>query len=131
MDSNQEWEPKQEVEEYVAVGENGLSDAAEASAAVDEDSEAQQVTDENSPKPAQSAEKPKGGRRDILHILCGAYLLYLAYKLIPGFIGADLVGWSAMRIVSLIGSVVFAVVGVILLVGVVKRFLGKTNDHTK
>lgn len=128
MDSNQELERKQEQEEYVAVGENGVSGEMEAPEDHDGAGEAQQTITEGGPKP-EKQEKGKSGRRDILHILCGAYLLYLTYKLIPGFLEGD--SWTAMRVVSLVGAIVFGVVGVVLLVGVVRRFIEKTKNQTK
>lgn len=61
-------------------------------------------------------------RRNLLHVMCGGYLLYLAYKLITGF--ADEIGttgWTGNTIIALIGAVVFVIVGIVLLVGVARR----------
>ena len=38
------------------------------------------------PQDAREKKPLNSGRRDILHLLCGGYLLYLAYKLATSFI---------------------------------------------
>lgn len=127
MDNKQELE----LEAHVAAEEDALPDAQEEYAAVDENGVVAQEKSNTDPTPPESVGKGKSGRRDFLHILCGAYLLYLAYKLIPSFVGPDAGGWTAMRIVSLVGAVLFGAVGVILIVGVIKRFVKKTRDKTE
>lgn len=107
-------------EEYVAVGAYGTADQAEQAP------EAGQESRRKVPEPAAKEEKPQktASRRTILHVVAGGYLLYLAYKLLEGFItDFPTAGWTANIVVCLIGAVLFAVVGVILLVGVVKQFI--------
>ena len=89
----------------------------------------QQQDNTVSAEPAEAEEKKTSvtdsrdmTRRNLLHVMCGGYLLYLAYKLITGF--ADEIGttgWTGNTIIALIGAVVFVIVGIVLLVGVVRR----------
>ena len=71
-------------------------------------------------KNAEELPKPKeafDGRRAILYIVVGGYLIYLSYKLLTSFAGTyPLEGWTTNMIISLAGGVVFAIVGVFLLV---------------
>lgn len=89
-----------------------------------------QQQDSAAPAEAETAEEKKVSvadsrdmaRRNLLHVMCGGYLLYLAYKLITGF--ADEIGttgWTGNTIIALIGAVVFVIVGIVLLVGVARR----------
>ena len=70
-------------------------------------------------------------RRNILHTVCGGYLAYLSYKMFRSF--SELIaseGWSGNTIISLAGGVVFAVVAVLLLVGVVRRVLRQMRENS-
>lgn len=97
------------------------------------------------PKPPETAQtdgapdekkQAAGGRdtsrRNILHLACGGYLVYLAVKLLVGLID-DLPksGWNANTIIALVGTVVFAAVGITLLVGLARRFLHQLREDAK
>lgn len=80
----------------------------------------------NEPQPTESAKSGAASavRRDFLHLLCGGYLLYLAYQLGTGFLAEfPQTGWSVTLVVSAVGTVVFSIVGILLLVGCVKRLI--------
>lgn len=67
-------------------------------------------------------------RRNILHLLAGGYLLYLAWQLGSGFasgIGEN--GWNGSMVISLIGAVVFVLTGSFLLVSCIRRMLAKQH----
>ena len=65
-------------------------------------------------------------RRNILHLLAGGYLLYLAWQLGSGFVsGIGENGWSGSMVISLIGAVVFVLTGSFLLVSCIRRMLEK------
>lgn len=85
------------------------------------------------PQPEHAAqEKPQpkndrdSSRRDLLHLACGGYLLYLAVKLVMGLV-AELpqTGWTASTVISLVGAVLFSAVGIVLLVGLARRFIAQ------
>ena len=70
-------------------------------------------------------------RRNLIHTVCGGYLAYLSYKMFRSF--SELIaseGWSGNTIISLAGGVVFAVVAVLLLVGVVRRVLRQMRENS-
>lgn len=68
----------------------------------------------------------KKTRRNILHLLAGGYLLYLAWQLGSGFVsGIGENGWSGSMVISLIGAVVFVLTGSFLLVSCIRRMLAK------
>lgn len=71
-------------------------------------------------------------RRNLLHLACGGYLLYLAYKLASGLI-SDLpqTGRTTNTVIALAGAVVFTGVGVVLLVGVARRFLRQMREDAQ
>lgn len=79
---------------------------------------------------AQEKTQPKNdrdsSRRDLLHLACGGYLLYLAVKLVTGLV-AELpqTGWTASTVISLVGAVLFSAVGIVLLVGLARRFIAQ------
>lgn len=120
----------QEKEELVAVGADGVAQPEEEYTAVGADGVAQMPEQADAPQPAQEKKPPAGsGRRDILHLVCGAYLLYLAYKLASGFIAEyPQSGWTTNLVVAIVGAVVFTVVGAILLIGCIRRFLRRMKD---
>ena len=65
-------------------------------------------------------------RRNILHLLAGGYLLYLAWQLGSGFVsGIGENGWNGSMVISLIGAVVFVLTGSFLLVSCIRRMLAK------
>lgn len=82
-------------------------------------------------KKTQNTEKTDRSRRNFLHLLCGGYLCFLAYQLAEAFV-SDIaeVGWTGTMIVSLLGAVLFALVGCLLLVNMVRRVIAqaKTKD---
>ncbi len=104
---------EEQAEPLVAVGADGV---VEPDAAAHMEAEQQ---------PDEPEKKPEGmGRRDILHLVCGGYLLYLAYKLAMGFVTEfPQTGWTTNLVVGIVGAVAFTVVGVILLVGCVRRLI--------
>ena len=122
---------QQTQEELVAVGEDGAVQPEDEYLPVGESGPAEPTgsTAAEAPQDTQEKKPLNSGRRDILHLLCGGYLLYLAYKLGTSFI-ADFPqnGWTSNLVVCIVGAVVFTVVGVILLVGCVKRFLQRMKD---
>ena len=79
-----------------------------------------------------NTEKTERMRRNLLHLLCGGYLCYLAYQLAASFVSdfADK-GWTAMVIVSLVGAVLFALVGCVLLVNMVRRVIAQAKEEMK
>ncbi len=102
-------------EEFVAVGANGVVEPTAPQ-------------EQPAPQPEKRA-ATGSGRRDILHLVCGGYLLYLAYKLVSGFLtDFPKTGWNVNLVVGAVGAVLFTVVGVILLVGCVRRFLQRMKD---
>ena len=120
---------QQAEEELVAVGESGVAQQEDEYTAVGADGVAEPPAEKRADAPKEEKKPSGSGRRDILHLLCGGYLLYLAYKLATSFI-ADFPqnGWTSNLVVCIVGAVVFTVVGVILLVGCVKRFLQRMKD---
>ena len=79
-------------------------------------------------KPGKTAvqEGREKTRRNILHLLAGGYLLYLAWQLGSGFasgIGEN--GWNGNMVISLIGAVVFVLTGSFLLVSCIRRLLAE------
>lgn len=80
----------------------------------------------------QTANGRDTSRRNILHLACGGYLVYLAVKLLVGLIDDfPQSGWNANTIIALVGTVVFAAVGITLLVGLVRRFLHQLREDAK
>ncbi len=78
-----------------------------------------------------NTEKNARLRRNLVHLLCGGYLVYLAYQLGSAFaLGIADKGWTGEMIVSLLGAAVFALVGCVLLVNLVRRAAAqrKTKD---
>lgn len=79
---------------------------------------------------AKAKEEEKlNSRRALINGFCGAYLLYLAWQLIeplPKDVAAE--GWNTMRILGVVAAVVFAVVGVLLLVNIAKRFYKQSKQ---
>lgn len=67
-------------------------------------------------------------RRNVLHGVCGAYLLYLAWQLAKGLPEILAKGWTVGGIVPLIGLVVFTVMGIWLLVSVVLRVVRQSRE---
>lgn len=121
---------QQAEEELVAVGESGVAQQEDEYTAVGADGVAEPPAEKQADAPKEEKKPSGSGRRDILHLLCGGYLVYLAYKLAAGFI-ADFPqnGWTANLIVCIMGAVVFTVVGVILLAGCVKRFVQRMKEQ--
>ena len=121
---------QQAEEELVAVGESGVAQQEDEYTAVGADGVAEPPAEKQADAPKEEKKPSGSGRRDILHLLCGGYLVYLAYKLATGFI-ADFPqnGWTANLIVCIVGAVVFTVVGVILLAGCVKRFVQRMKEQ--
>ncbi len=121
---------EQQNETLVTVGADGVAQPEQEYTAVGADGVAQPPEQTDAPQPAQEKKAPAGsGRRDILHLVCGGYLLYLAYKLALGFITEfPQAGWTTNLVVCIVGAVVFTVVGAILLVGCIKRFLRRMKD---
>ena len=79
-------------------------------------------------KPGKTAvqEGREKTRRNILHLLAGGYLLYLAWQLGSGFasgIGEN--GWNGNMVISLIGTVVFTLTGGFLLISCIRRMLAE------
>ena len=93
-----------------------------------------QTPQENAPEQPEKktesvAEAHDRTRRNVLHTVCGGYLAYLSYKMLRSF--SELIaseGWSGDTIISLAGGVVFAVVAVLLLVGVARRLLRQLHE---
>jgi hypothetical protein len=71
-------------------------------------------------------------RRNVFHVVCAGYLLYLAVKL-----GRDFVtnirssGWNGDTIVCLAGAVVFSAVAVVLLVGFFRRLSARSHENSE
>ena len=96
--------------------------------------------EQQTPQPKQDAPEHKTEsvtqardrtRRNLIHTVCGGYLAYLSYKMFRSF--SELItseGWSGNTIISLAGGVVFAVVAVLLLVGVVRRVLRQMRENS-
>ena len=79
-------------------------------------------------KPGKTAvqEGREKTRRNILHLLAGGYLLYLAWQLGSGFVsGIGENGWNGNMVISLIGAVVFLLTGGFLLVSCIRRMLAE------
>lgn len=83
-------------------------------------------TPEEEPGKTAVQEGREKTRRNILHLLAGGYLLYLAWQLGSGFVsGIGENGWSGSMVISLIGAVVFVLTGSFLLVSCIRRMLAK------
>ena len=68
-------------------------------------------------------------RRNILHLVAGAYLLYLTYRLGSRFVTEiGTIGWNGDMILSLVGAVVFLLTGGFLLVTCILRI---RREHTQ
>ena len=70
--------------------------------------------------PSGSGQQPERhkqwtNRRTILWIACGAYLIYLAYGLLQGYVSGEAAESNA-EVISLVGGVIFALAGVALVV---------------
>lgn len=68
-------------------------------------------------------------RRSIIHLVAGGYLLYLSWQLLSAFVGnIAATGWTGDMIVSLLGGVVFVLVGGYLLYSGIRRLLAEFKD---
>ena len=84
-------------------------------------------------KPAKNAvqEGREKTRRNVLHLLAGGYLLYLAWQLGSGFVsGIGENGWNGNMVISLIGAVVFLATGGFLLISCIRRMLAETRGDS-
>lgn len=97
--------------------------------------EAQEIIDkaieEKNAEELPKTKLPFDGRRAILYVVVGGYLIYLSYKLLTSFAGTfPAEGWTTNMIISLAGGVVFAIVGAILLVYTAIRFVKRNQNDT-
>ena len=75
-------------------------------------------TPEEEPGKTAVQEGREKTRRNILHLVAGAYLLYLTYRLGSRFVTEiGTIGWNGDMILSLVGAVVFLLTGGFLLAG--------------
>ena len=129
QEENKQAIEQQTQEPLIAVGENGVERSEEEYPAVGESGAPEPV---EAPQDKQEKKPAAGGRRDILHLVCGGYLLYLAYKLLTSFLKEyPQTGWTTNLVVCIVGTIVFAIVGVVLLAGCVKRFLQHMKDSNE
>lgn len=121
---------------YPQVGKNGIEDdlpVVGADGLIEEDLPrvgADGVEeDENGRKKVSVAEASGRTRRNILHTAAGAYLIYTSIKLFGSFrtYFAES-GWMRDTYICLIGSIVFAIISAVLLIGVVIRIVRNTRE---
>ena len=61
-------------------------------------------------------------RKKLMYVLCGGYLLYLAFKMGRDYPGLAASGvWSSDRIIALCGTITFSIIGAALLIIVAVR----------
>ena len=86
-------------------------------------------TPEEEPGKTAVQEGRETTRRNILHLVAGAYLLYLTYRLGSRFVTEiGTIGWNGDMILSLVGAVVFLLTGGFLLVTCILRI---RREHTQ
>ena len=67
----------------------------------------------------------------LLNGVSAVLLVYLAYKLAESFITkVATIGWNFERVISLVGAIVFAITGVILLIKTVKAILEFNREES-
>lgn len=88
-------------------------------------------TPEKKPGKTAAQEVREKTRRNILHLLAGGYLLYLAWQLGSGFVsGIGENGWNGNMVISLIGAVVFTLTGGFLLISCIRRMLAEQRGDS-
>jgi|GEM_PF-411493 len=71
-------------------------------------------------------------RRNIFHVVCAGYLLYLAVKLGRDFVtNLKTAGWNGDTVICIVGAVVFSAVAVVLLVGFFRRIASHAHEDSQ
>lgn len=115
-------------EQYPQVGSFGLADEEPLPVV---GAGGVQEPEEDEREKISVEEASRNRRRNILHAVCGAYLIYLAIKLgssFPEQLAKN--GWQGDTLVCLIGCIAFSLISAALLIGVVIR-LKRAYDKTK